>query len=72
MDNDGNFREQSEAGMMKAVSKGELSVKDFYERKADMAASVRSPQFSIISLFFSFSSFYWCSEYIIHQYIIQL
>ncbi|XP_023330509.1 zinc finger with UFM1-specific peptidase domain protein [Eurytemora carolleeae] len=42
MDNDGNFREQSEACMMKAVSKGELSVKDFYEKKADIAASVRS------------------------------
>ena len=47
MDNDGNFREQSEACMMKAVSKGELSVKDFYEKKADIAASVRFYRFPL-------------------------
>jgi len=42
MDNEGNFRAQSEQGLMAAVSKGELSITDFYEKKADIANSVRS------------------------------
>ena len=41
MDNEGNFRAQSEQGLMAAVSKGELSITDFYEKKADIANSVR-------------------------------
>ena len=42
MDNEGNFHDQSEKVMMQAVWKGELSVRDFYEKKADIADSVRS------------------------------
>jgi len=42
MDNDGNFKEQSDAALRKAVSKGQITVKDYYEKKADLAASIRS------------------------------
>ena len=41
MDNDGNFREQADAALMKAVNKGQITVKDYYERKADLAATFR-------------------------------
>lgn len=42
MDDDGNFKEQSDAALRKAVSKGQITVKDYYEKKADLAASIRS------------------------------
>ena len=42
MDNEGNFRAQSEKALRVAVSKGELSIPDFYEKKAEMVASVKS------------------------------
>ncbi len=41
MDNDGNFSEQADAALMKAVSKGQITVKDYYEKKADLAATIR-------------------------------
>jgi hypothetical protein len=42
MDNDGNFSEQADAALMKAVSKGQITVKDYYEKKADLAATIRT------------------------------
>ena len=41
MDNDGNFSEQADAALMKAVSKGQITVKDYYEKEADLAATIR-------------------------------
>ena len=42
MDEQGNFTEQSAAGLRKAVVSGDLSVVDYYERSAGLAESQRS------------------------------
>lgn len=39
MDNQGNFREQSAAGMQRAVYAGEMSVADYYERQVGLRAA---------------------------------
>lgn len=39
MDDQGNFREQSAAGMQRAVYAGEMSVADYYERQVGLRAA---------------------------------
>lgn len=39
MDDHGNFREQSSAGMQRAVYAGEMSVADYYERQVGLRAA---------------------------------
>lgn len=39
MDDQGNFREQSSAGMQRAVYAGEMSVADYYERQVGLRAA---------------------------------